>query len=82
MDYIHRIHHHHTHDPENVTEAHRRDLIMRYYDFVAWCKDHSQGEYRVENTYQAQGITVFFENQQDYQAFIDFCKDYWLHLHD
>ncbi len=55
---------------------------MRYYDFVAWCKDHSQGEYRVENTYQAQGITVFFENQQDYQAFIDFCKDYWLHLHD
>ena len=80
--YIHIAHHDVDFDPQGATEAHRRDVLMRHYDYLKWAKTHTTGPYFVDNQYNAEGITVGFANEYDYERFLVFCDEYWIFLHD
>ena len=70
-------------DTSDITDADMRDVTRRHYDFTYWCKYNTTAPYHLEKQYDSSGITVSFENKEDFIKFLDFAGNcYWIFLHN
>ena len=69
--------------PDSITEADRREIIKRHYDFIKWCENNTTASYSIDNHYSPNGITIEFESEEDCFNFMEYTStDYWIFLHN
>lgn len=70
-------------DTSNITEANRREVIKRHYDFIKWCEINAKLPYFLDSWFNPLGITVSFESEEDHLNFLEFSGNYyWIFLHN
>jgi hypothetical protein len=69
-------------DFDAMTEHDRRSITQRHYEYWHWCKHTAMGAYFLDHTFDPEGINVSFDLEQDYERFLIYTNDNWIHLHD
>lgn len=65
----------HKFDANNVTESDIRTITRAHYDYLQWMEDKAKGIGAIENSYSPDGITVWFELEEDHLAFLKYIVD-------